>query len=399
MRDDHFQDEEHRFRKEGSSTGGGAVFPDVMGELLDGPVDAGGREGEHIIIGRLIRKLRVSDPPARFQALATNVLRSSLNVAVVAWFPAEPREAPVVSGELPGLSISAVRRLLALTSGDATWVVNDPDDPTMPEGLPNVQRLAMIAADSAGWLVILNPLENRPIGEADIERARYVASLIATQGHNARIHSELKELLFGVVQALTAAIDAKDPYTSGHSERVARIAVRLAQELNMSPQKRGDLYLAGLLHDVGKIGIDDVLLKKTGPLSPDEYRRIQEHVEIGVTILRDLRKLRHILPGVRHHHERLDGSGYPDRLEGEMIPQEARILAVADSFDAMSSNRPYRKRLSPLQIDEIFRNGRGVQWDPDVVDALFACRADLEAIREKGLGESLLGAVNGTLGR
>lgn len=398
MRDDRFQDGEYRAEIEGAEVGETSA-PNPILETRDGVIDEGGPEGEHVAIGRLIRRLRVSDPPARFQALATNVLRASLGVAVVVWIPIDERESPVLSGELPGLPLSAPRQLLASAAGDAVWIVNSPDDPTMPSGFPNIQRFAVVPAGSTGWLVVVNPLEDRPIDGSDIERAQYVASLIAAQGHNARIHSELKELLFGVVRALTAAIDAKDPYTSGHSERVARIAVRLAEELGMPPQKRGDLYLAGLLHDVGKIGVDDGLLKKAGKLTPEEYQRVQKHPEIGVTILRDLRKLRHILPVVRHHHESLDGSGYPDRLAGENIPLEARILAVADSFDAMSSSRPYRKRLSPLQIDEIFQKGRGVQWDPEVVDALFACRADLEAIRQKGLGESLIGALNGAMGR
>ena len=153
------------------------------------------------------------------------------------------------------------------------------------------------------------------------------------------------------------------------------------------------------MHDVGKIGVDDQVLKKNGPLTPEEFRQIQSHVEIGVTILKDLKKLNHILPGVKHHHESLDGTGYPDRLAGDDIPFEARILAVADAYDAMSSNRPYRKRLSLAQIDKILREGRNTQWDPDVVDALFACRSDVEAIRQKGLGESLIGAVDVTLGR
>jgi HD-GYP domain-containing protein (c-di-GMP phosphodiesterase class II) len=180
---------------------------------------------------------------------------------------------------------------------------------------------------------------------------------------------------------------------------VARIAVRLAEELGMTANQRSDLYLMGLLHDVGKIGIDDSVLKKTGPLTPDEYRMIQSHVEIGVHILSDLKKLHHLLPGVKHHHESLDGKGYPSGLAGDAIPLEARILAVADSFDAMSSTRPYRKRLTPLQIDEILRKGSGVQWDPRVIDALFACRLDVEHIRQKGLGESLQLVVNNTLGR
>jgi putative nucleotidyltransferase with HDIG domain len=260
-------------------------------------------------------------------------------------------------------------------------------------------RFASVPAGTAGWLVAVKPLQDRLIGTPEIERMQYVASLIAAQSSNARTYVELKELLFGIIRALTAAIDAKDPNTSGHSERVARIAVRLAEELAMPPHKRSDLYLAGLLHDVGKIGVDDQVLKKCGPLNPEEYRKIQAHVEIGVTILKDLKKLSHILPGVRHHHESLDGSGYPDHLSGEQIPLEARILAVADSFDAMSSDRLYRKRLTPMQIDEVFQKGRGQQWDSGVVDALFACRTDVEAIRQKGLGESLIGAVNVTLGR
>jgi HD-GYP domain-containing protein (c-di-GMP phosphodiesterase class II) len=262
--------------------------------------------------------------------------------------------------------------------------------------------VAAVAADSqgtTGWLVALNPLDGRPFTAAEVETLQPVASLIGTQQTNARLYADLKELLFGVIRALTSAIDAKDPYTSGHSERVARIAVRLAEELGMSANQRSDLYLMGLLHDVGKIGIDDSVLKKTGPLTPDEYRLIQSHVEIGVHILSDLKKLSHLLPGVLHHHESLDGSGYPAGLAGDQIPFEARILAVADSFDAMSSTRPYRRRLTSTQIDENLRKGAGVQWDARVVDALFACREDVDAIRQKGLGESLQVVVNETLGR
>jgi len=269
----------------------------------------------------------------------------------------------------------------------------------LQNGNPAVRRYAAVAAGSLGWLFAVNPLGDRAITEEDLERLQYVASLIATQISNARIYADLKGLLFGVIRGLTAAIDAKDPYTCGHSERVARIAVRLGEELGMPAHKRSDLYLTGLLHDVGKIGIDDTVLKKTGPLTPEEHRKIQSHVAIGVTILKDLKKLNHILPGVRHHHESIDGTGYPDHLAGDDIPFEARILAVADAFDAMSSNRPYRKRLSLAQIDRILQEGRGVQWDADVIDALIACRSDVEAIRQKGLGESLIGAVDETLGR
>jgi len=352
-----------------------------------------------IAINRLTRRLRISDPPHHFQTVATTVLRTSLNLTAVAWVPRDGHEPVVVSGEIPGLSAQAYRGFPSPAGHDSTILCAD-EMSARGRGAPaSVRRYASVAAGSLGWLLAVNPLDDRSITSADIERLQHVGSLIVAQLSNAKIYTDLKELLFGIIRALTAAIDAKDPYTSGHSERVARIAVRLAEELKMPAGKRSDLYLAGLLHDVGKIGIDDGVLKKTGPLTPEEYRKIQAHVEIGVTILKDLRKLHHILPGVRHHHESMDGTGYPDRLSGEKIPLEARILAVADSFDAMSSNRPYRRRLSLAQIDDILLKGRAVQWDPDVIDALFACRGDLEAIRQKGLGESLIGAVDVTLGR
>jgi HD-GYP domain-containing protein (c-di-GMP phosphodiesterase class II) len=354
--------------------------------------------GERLLIARLTRRLKISDPPERYQSLAVNALRNALGVGAVAWVPSHHAEAVVISGEVEGLNGNAYRSLVPTSRHETVTIVND------WQGAPQVglKRFVAVAADSQGsgaWLIAANPDDGRPFDLPEIEVLQPVASLIATQQGNARLYADLKELLFGVIRALTAAVDAKDPYTSGHSERVARIAVRLAEELGMTANQRSDLYLIGLLHDVGKIGIDDSVLKKTGPLNPDEFRVIQSHVEIGVHILADLKKLHHLLPGVLHHHESLDGTGYPAGLAGEAIPFEARILAVADSFDAMSSTRPYRKRLTPSQIDEIFRDRSGVQWDPKVIDALFACRAEIDHIRQKGLGESLQVVVNDTLGR
>jgi HD-GYP domain-containing protein (c-di-GMP phosphodiesterase class II) len=333
---------------------------------------------------QLLRRFRVSDSPDRFQRDATESLRDDLGISVVAWVPSSPRESVIASGKIESPSIESYRTLAV---GGAR-----------PAGLD--LAVAPAGGESpAGWLIAIEPLTGIPF-PADIDaKLAPVAALIASHRANARTYADLKDLLFGVVRALTAAIDAKDPYTSGHSERVARIAVRLGEELGLSPHRRGDLYLMGLLHDVGKIGIEDGVLKKTGPLTDSEFRLIQSHVEIGVNILADLKKLHHLLPGVRFHHESLDGSGYPSGLVGEEIPLEARILAVADAFDAMSSTRPYRRRLSPADVDARFREGSGRQWDPRVVDALFACRADLDRIRQKGLGESLNRVVDETLGR
>jgi HD-GYP domain-containing protein (c-di-GMP phosphodiesterase class II) len=380
----------------------GQLFADQLrGETAARAALTGGSsrsEGaERLLIARLIRRLKISDPPERFQNLATYALRGALEVEAVAWIPSHPHEPVIVSGEVAGLKGNDYRTLIPHATSGPIHIDNDPIGPPGSA----IRRIAAVAADSqgtTGWLVALNPIDCRAF-TAEAETLQPVASLIATQQTNARLYADLKELLFGVIRALTSAIDAKDPYTSGHSERVARIAVRLAEELGMSANQRSDLYLMGLLHDVGKIGIDDSVLKKTGPLTPDEYRLIQSHVEIGVHILSDLRKLHHLLPGIKHHHESLDGKGYPSGLAGEAIPLEARILAVADSFDAMSSTRPYRKRLTPMQIDEILHKGSGIQWDPRVIDALFACRADVEHIRQKGLGESLQLVVNDTLGR
>jgi HD-GYP domain-containing protein (c-di-GMP phosphodiesterase class II) len=356
-------------------------------------------KSDRAVIGRLIRRLRISDSPQHFQTVATTVLRTSLEVEAVAWVPRDPRESTIVSGTVDGLTVASYRALPSPAGRESTLLYSQDRAGNPQSAHPAVRRIASVAAGSLGWLLVVNPLAGRAITEQDLERLQYVASLIAAQISNARIYADLKGLLFGVIRGLTAAIDAKDPYTCGHSERVARIAARLGEELGMPAHKRSDLYLTGLLHDVGKIGIDDQVLKKTGPLSTEEFRQIQQHVEIGVKILKDLKKLSHILPGVRHHHESLNGTGYPDHLRGDDIPLEARILAVADAFDAMSSNRPYRKRLSLAQIDKILQDGRGLQWDPRVIDALLACRTDVEEIRQKGLGESLIGAVDVTLGR
>ncbi len=355
--------------------------------------------GERVLTARLIRRMRISDAPEHFQELALKAVRAALQVAAVAWVPSAAGEPIVVAGEAGGMRPRDFRALIPTDLDQTVYLANGA---SVPDGPAGPHRVAIVAAESqstTGWVVAIDPIDGRAFGAGEVELLQPVASLIGTQRTNGRLYRDLKEMLFGIIRALTAAIDAKDPYTSGHSERVARIAVRIAEELGMPAHHRGDLYLMGLLHDVGKIGIDDEVLKKTGPLTPDEYRKIQAHVKIGVNILSDLKKLHHLLPGVAGHHEAYDGTGYPEGIKGEDIPFVARILAVADSFDAMSSTRPYRRPLTPMKIDEIFRTGRGGQWDPRIVDALFACRGDLEQIRQKGLGVSLVAAVDGMVNK
>jgi putative nucleotidyltransferase with HDIG domain len=151
------------------------------------------------------------------------------------------------------------------------------------------------------------------------------------------------ELFMGTIKALAEAIDEKDPYTRGHSERVNQYAVLLAKQLGMSKKEIREVHIASLFHDIGKIGIEDKILRKPAVLTDDEYRVMKQHPDKGAQMLSKIKAMKDIIPGMRFHHERWDGSGYPTGLKGEQIPLAARIVAVADAFDAMTTNRPYQK--------------------------------------------------------
>jgi putative nucleotidyltransferase with HDIG domain len=210
-------------------------------------------------------------------------------------------------------------------------------------------------------------------------------------------YRDLQDLLVGLARSLTAAIDAKDSYTYGHSERVARIAVELGRELGLPEEELSEVFLAGLLHDIGKIGIRDAILSKPGPLTTEESEHVKQHATIGYSILQNLRPIIHLLPGVRNHHERYDGHGYPDGLAGDAIPLSARILAVADSYDSMTTNRPYRQALPLPRVEQILSEGAGTQWDPRVIAAFEAGRQKIHGIRQRGVGESLRHALHDAL--
>lgn len=180
---------------------------------------------------------------------------------------------------------------------------------------------------------------------------------------------QLAHANMATVAALAAAVDAKDRYTQGHSLRVSRYAVVLAETLMLPAPDVARIQLAGQLHDVGKIGVPDAVLSKPGKLTPEEFRAIQQHPVIGERMLAGVPFLREILPAVRHHHERWDGHGYPDGLSGAAIPSDATILAVADSFDAMTSSRTYRSALPLAEARRRILEGSGSQFDPEVVRA------------------------------
>lgn len=199
---------------------------------------------------------------------------------------------------------------------------------------------------------------------ADLKLIDAAASSMGIFLENACLYDDQQVMFLGVLEALSAAIDAKDRYTCGHSERVAHLAVKLAEQIELDEELTERLRISGLVHDIGKIGVPESVLTKPGRLTLDEFEIIKRHPEIGVRILRDIPQLTDVLPGVLHHHERWDGRGYPYGLAGDKIPLFARLLALADSFDAMSSTRTYRAAMPrPTVLGEI-RKGAGAQFDP-----------------------------------
>jgi HD-GYP domain-containing protein (c-di-GMP phosphodiesterase class II)/CBS domain-containing protein len=176
-------------------------------------------------------------------------------------------------------------------------------------------------------------------------------------------------LFINSVRMLAAAIDAKDPYTRGHSERVARYAIGIGKHLDLSEEEMRNLRISALLHDVGKIGIDDRVLRKPGALSEDEFELMKQHPAKGAAIMSGVAQLIDIIPGLKYHHEKWTGGGYPDGIAGEAIPLQARIVAIADTFDAMTTNRPYQKAMELGYVVEKIRSFAGTRFDPRVVDA------------------------------
>jgi GAF domain-containing protein len=260
-------------------------------------------------------------------------------------------------------------------------VTGSPDWP-----FPTVHELIIVPMAEGdrlfGWLALINHADEGEFGTVEASLLNSIGAMLGIHAGNRDLYRQQSEFLASVVRALTSAIDAKDPYTCGHSDRVARIAVRIAKELGCEQDMLHTLYMAGLLHDIGKIGIDDAVLRKPGKLTTEEFEHIKLHPELGYRILADIKQLADVLPAVLHHHEQWDGRGYPFKLAGDQIPYIARIVAVADAFDAMTSDRPYRPGMPVEMVDEIFKSGGGKQWDPEVIDAFFTARQEILDIAE-----------------
>ena len=229
--------------------------------------------------------------------------------------------------------------------------------------------LPMFVGGRLSGLIVLGYLQPEALNEEDTVQARQLADQVAVAISNARLIEELDELNWGTLYALARAIDAKSNWTAGHSERVTELALKIGQAMGLDQNKLDDLHRGGLLHDLGKIGIPPEILDKAGKLTDEEYQLMREHVRIGARILEPIEAYAGIVPVVLHHHEYYDGSGYPDGLKGESIDLGARIFTVADHYDALISDRPYRAGLPREKVIGFIKEDSGTKFDPNVVKA------------------------------
>ena len=336
------------------------------------------------LVYRISGTMKLTEKPSRFlqqemcQGLLDVLDVTSIVAVVYGRSPGEEQEELTIAGELP-LQRSALEHL----AKEAATKLNG-------QHLGLVENeIVSLPSDERGrlerFVAVPMPGDERPVGlllalnktdgefdSVDVKLMRAVANQAAVFLTNHRLYADLQALVIGVLDALTASIDAKDPYTCGHSRRVAIISQRLAEECGLSPYRAERVYLAGLLHDIGKIGVPESILSKPGRLTDDEFEVIRQHPGTSAKILNGIRQLDDVVPGVLTHHERMDGRGYPQGLGGEEIPLEGRIIGLADCFDALTSDRVYRKAPPLDYVIQEIRKSAGSQLDPMLVDKLLS---------------------------
>jgi len=227
-----------------------------------------------------------------------------------------------------------------------------------------------------GVLEAINKLGGGSFSEDDLSIFQSLADQVAVALDNARLLGEIEGLFFQTAESLADAIEKRDPYTGGHTKRVTEYSIAVGEELNLEPDEMRWLKLAAILHDIGKIGVEDVILRKEDKLTEEEYDQMKKHTLMGAEIIGHIKQLHGIIPGLKYHHEKVDGKGYPEGLADGSIPLIAKIVAVADTFDAMTSDRPYRKALGKEEAFSELRRCVGTQFDRELVDSFIkACEA------------------------
>jgi putative nucleotidyltransferase with HDIG domain len=280
-------------------------------------------------------------------------------------------------------------KLLTLNAGQgiAGWVaregnpliVNNPEkDPRFFRGVDErtefkTRNLVCVPVKIKGKVIGVLEAINKKGGEdfdrEDLSLLTSLADQVAIALDNSRLYRELEEMFFQTVESLSGAIEKRDPYTGGHTQRVTSYSLAIAKYLPLRPEEIKWLKVTSVLHDIGKIAIEDRILKKPERLNPEEFDTIKSHCDQGAEIIEHIQQLHEIVPGVKHHHEQIDGEGYPDGLKGEEIPVFAKIVAVADTFDAMTTDRPYRKAMEKEDAVGELKRCSGTQLDKEIVEA------------------------------
>ncbi len=227
----------------------------------------------------------------------------------------------------------------------------------------------MLRDELKGVIEVMNRRDG-DFQSGDIEVLQCLSNSIAVSLENARLYREMKETFQSMIEVLAELIELRDSYTGGHTERVKTYSLLIGERMGLDTRTVEALRLAAVLHDVGKIGVRDSILLKNESLDDEEYRLMSMHAEFGAKVLERVGNLDQVIEGIRHHHERYGGGGYPDGLKGEEIPVIARIISVADTFDAMTTTRPYRTALPPEEAIKELKEEAGRQFDPRVVDIL-----------------------------
>lgn len=275
-----------------------------------------------------------------------------------------------------------------ISTGHPTIVCNVREHPAFVEVTYPITSLLSVPIAMGekvlGAVNVSDKAQGAEFNTYDLKLISAIAAETAVAIENARLFGEVKDLLLSAIKSLVMAIDAKDPYTHSHSVRVSQLSTAVAEVLGLESRLVEDIKLAGLLHDVGKIGVPEQVLLKSAQLTHEEWDEMKKHPLHSVQILEQVKQFEHLAKWVRHEHERYDGSGYPDGLKGDAIPLASRIIAVADAFDAITSDRYYRKRRSEQEALDVLQTHAGTQFDPKVVSAF------LTAHREGRLQADLL---------
>lgn len=245
----------------------------------------------------------------------------------------------------------------------------------------------MVKQKIIGVLQAINKLGNGAFSEEDIELFQLLANQVAIAIENSNLYEEIHAAFLELSEALAQSIEKRDPYTGGHTKRVLAFSLAIAKYMNLNTDEMENLKVAAILHDIGKIGVEDRILRKKEELTEEEYKEMQKHPIVGAEIIGHIKQLKDVMPGMRYHHERADGKGYPDRLKGVNIPLIARIISVADTYDAMTTNRPYHNALDEAKSIAELKRCAGLQFEKDVIDAFIKAYENGEI--KTGEGNSL----------